>query len=128
MSYMLNFNVCEISPLLFENVALRMGNLQVIKIRCWFCCCKWLPLTVSLGALLRNRMWNLVNVFYSLRIYLWDFMNMMLSILMRFYVEAFVTKLLKILELNSATKRFKNLLRYFEGEIIIYSICDFWEM
>jgi len=42
-------------------------------------------------------------------------MNMMLSILMRFYVEAFVPKLFKISELNSATKRFKNLLRYFEG-------------
>jgi len=36
MNYMLNFNVCEISPLLLENVALRMGNLQVIKISsCW---------------------------------------------------------------------------------------------
>jgi len=31
MNYMLNFSVCEISPLLLENVALRMGNLQVIK-------------------------------------------------------------------------------------------------
>jgi len=71
MNYMLNFNVCEISPLLLENVALRMGNLQVIKISCWFCCCEWLPLTVSLGALIRNGMGNLVNVFYSLRIYLW---------------------------------------------------------
>jgi len=36
MNYMLNFNVCEISPLLLENVALRMGNLQVIKVSCWF--------------------------------------------------------------------------------------------
>jgi len=37
MNYMLNFNVCEISPLLLENVALRMSNLQVIKISsCWF--------------------------------------------------------------------------------------------
>jgi len=34
MNYMLNFNVCEISPLLLENVALRIGNLQVIKISC----------------------------------------------------------------------------------------------
>jgi len=32
---------CEISPLLLENVALRMGNLQVIKISCW------LPLWVT---------------------------------------------------------------------------------
>jgi len=41
---------------------------------------------------------------------------MMLSISMRFYVEAFVPKLFKIFfELNSAAKRFKNLLRYFEG-------------
>jgi len=35
MNYMLNFNVCEISPILLENVALRMGNLQVIKFSCW---------------------------------------------------------------------------------------------
>jgi len=41
-------------------------------------------------------------------------MNTMLSILMRFYVEAFVPKFFKILKLNSAAKRFKNLLRYFE--------------
>jgi len=71
MNYMLSFNVCEISPVLLENVALRMGNLQVIKISCWSCCYEWLYLTVSLGALIRNGMENLVNVFYSLRIYLW---------------------------------------------------------
>jgi len=36
MNYMLNINVCEISPFLLENVALRMGNLQVIKFSsCW---------------------------------------------------------------------------------------------
>jgi len=35
--------------------------------------------------------------------------------LMRFYVEAFVPKLFKIFELNSAAKRYKNLLRYFKG-------------
>jgi len=32
MNYILNFNVCKISPLLLENVALRMGNLQVIRL------------------------------------------------------------------------------------------------
>jgi len=31
MNYVLNYNDCEISPLLLENVALRMSNLQVIK-------------------------------------------------------------------------------------------------
>jgi hypothetical protein len=34
MIYMLNIVVCEISPLLLENVALRMGNLQVTKTSC----------------------------------------------------------------------------------------------
>jgi len=69
MNYMLNFNVCEISPLLLENVALRMSNLQVIKISY----CEWLPLTVSLGALIRNGMGNLVYVFYFLRIIFMNF-------------------------------------------------------
>jgi len=62
MNYMLNFNVCEISSLLLENVALRMGNLQVIKISCWFCCCEWLPLTLLLwwGTLL---MFSILYIF-----------------------------------------------------------------
>ena len=48
---MLNINVCEISPLLLENVAFYIGNLQVIKDsrgREWICS------RVSLGALIRN--------------------------------------------------------------------------
>jgi len=36
MNYMFNINVCEISPLLLGNVALRMSNLQVIEdSSCW---------------------------------------------------------------------------------------------
>ena len=42
-------------------------------------------------------------------------MNMMLSILMRFYVEAFMPKLFKIFYLNFAAKRFKELFEIFEG-------------
>jgi hypothetical protein len=53
MNYMLNIIVCEISPLLLENVALRMGNLQVIKNRRGR---EWTPHYVSLGALIRNGM------------------------------------------------------------------------
>ena len=34
-NYMLIIIECEIPSLLLENVALRMGNLQVIKISCW---------------------------------------------------------------------------------------------
>jgi len=37
---------------------------------------------------------------------------------MRFYVEAFVPKLFMIFELNSATKRFNNLLRYLRGKLL----------
>jgi hypothetical protein len=33
MFYVVKYVVCEISPLLLENVALRMGNLHVIKNR-----------------------------------------------------------------------------------------------
>jgi hypothetical protein len=47
MNYMLNIVVCEISPLLFRNVTLRMGNLQVIKIRRGR---EWTPHKCVLGA------------------------------------------------------------------------------
>jgi hypothetical protein len=53
MNYMLNMLFCEISPLLLENVALRMGNLQVTKISCGR---EWTPHTCVLGALIRNGM------------------------------------------------------------------------
>jgi hypothetical protein len=53
MKYMLNIIVYEISPLLLENVALRMGNLQVIKNRRGR---EWTHHYVSLGALIRNGM------------------------------------------------------------------------
>ena len=108
MNYMLNFNVCEISPLLLENAALRMGNLQVIKISS---CCEWLPLTVSLGNLIRNGMGNLVNVFYSLRIYLWDFLNMMLNYFDEILRWGLRAKVVKIFELNSAAKYYEMLWR-----------------
>jgi hypothetical protein len=51
---MLNIVVCEISPLLLENVALRMGNLQVTKISCGR---EWtLSQVCVLGALICNGM------------------------------------------------------------------------
>jgi hypothetical protein len=50
---MLNIIVYEISPLLLENVALRMRNLQVIKNRRGR---EWTPHYVSLGAMIRNGM------------------------------------------------------------------------
>jgi hypothetical protein len=53
MNYMLNIVVCEISPLLLENVALRMGNLQVTKISRGR---EWTPHKCVLGALIRNGM------------------------------------------------------------------------
>jgi hypothetical protein len=54
MNYMLNIVVCEISPILLENVALRMGNLQVTKISCGR---EWtLSQMCVLGALIRNGM------------------------------------------------------------------------
>jgi hypothetical protein len=52
MIYMFNIIVWEISPLLLENVALRMGNLQVIKTRSVR---EWTP-HLCLGALIRNGM------------------------------------------------------------------------
>jgi len=57
---MLNMIVLWISPLLLENVALRMGNLQVIKIRCSRV---RTSLGCVLGALIRNGMGNLAYVF-----------------------------------------------------------------
>ncbi len=79
-NYMFIIIECEISPfclkmLLFVWVTCRWSRLAVD------CCCEWLPLTVSLGALIRNGMGNFVIVFYSLHI-----------IFMRFYehdVETF---------------------------------------
>jgi len=53
MNYMLNIIVCEISPLLLENVAFYMGNLQVINDSHSR---EWIFSRVSLGALIRNRM------------------------------------------------------------------------
>jgi len=50
---MLNIIVCEISPLLLENVALYMGNLQVIKDSRGR---EWIFSHVSFGALIRNGM------------------------------------------------------------------------
>jgi len=50
---MLNIIVCEISPLLLENVAFYMGNLQVIKDSRDR---EWIVSRVSLGALIRNGM------------------------------------------------------------------------
>jgi len=53
MNYMLNINVCEISPFLLENVAFYMGNLQVIKDSRGR---EWIFSRVSLVALIRNGM------------------------------------------------------------------------
>jgi hypothetical protein len=54
MNYMLNIVVCEISPILLENVVLRMGNLLVTKISCGR---EWnLSQVHVLGALIRNGM------------------------------------------------------------------------
>jgi hypothetical protein len=53
MNYMLNIIVCEISPLLLENVALRTGNLQVTKISCGR---EWTPHKRVLGVLILNGM------------------------------------------------------------------------
>jgi len=53
MNYMLNIIVCEISPLLLENVAFHMGNLQVTKDSRGR---EWIFSRVSLGTLIRNRM------------------------------------------------------------------------
>ena len=64
---MLNFNVCEISPFLLENVALRMGNLQVIKNRCSHV---RISLGCVLGTLIRNGMGTLLLLFYSFTCYL----------------------------------------------------------
>jgi len=50
---MLNIFVCEISPLLLENVAFYMGNLEVIKDSRSR---EWILSRVSLGALIRNEM------------------------------------------------------------------------
>jgi hypothetical protein len=82
MSYLLNIIVWEISPLLLENVALRMGNLQVIKIRRGR---EWTPHSVSLGALIRNRMGSCLY-FLFLTYCLWIFMNKCWTRLMRFWL------------------------------------------
>jgi len=74
MNYMLNINVCEISPLLLENVAFYMGNLQVIKDsrgREWICS------RVSLGALIRNRM-RILSWLLFLYVFFYDFHESML--------------------------------------------------
>jgi hypothetical protein len=72
MIYDLNIIVWEISPLLLENVALRMGNLQVSKSSCGR---EWTPhKCVSLGALIRNGMglWlYFLFLTYCLWIFLW---------------------------------------------------------
>jgi hypothetical protein len=62
---MLNIIALLISPLLLENVALRMGNLQVTKISCGR---EWTPHKCVLGALIRNGMRIYVVAFCSLRI------------------------------------------------------------
>jgi hypothetical protein len=91
MNYMLNIVACEISPLLLENVALRMGNLQVTKISCGR---EWTPHKCVLGALIRNEMGILLLSFYSLRITLKVFHELLLNQdIMRFYVEALVSKI-----------------------------------
>ena len=66
---MLNINVCEISPLLLENVAFYMGNLQVIKDSRG---------RVSLGALIRNGMGNLLRLLF-LYVFFYDFHELLLS-------------------------------------------------
>jgi len=53
MNYMLNIIVWEISPILHENVAFYMGNLQVIKDSRGR---EWIFSHVSLDALIRNGM------------------------------------------------------------------------
>jgi len=65
---MFNIIVLWISPLLLENVALRMGNLQVIKIRC-----KRVRIFLGwvLGALYVTGWGNLLNAFLFLACHLW---------------------------------------------------------
>jgi len=87
--------------LLLENVALRIGNLQVIKLRCRFCCCEWLPLTESLGALIHNGMGNLAYVFLFLAYYIYEFSWLWFSIwnFMRRFDETFMPKTIMLLYL-----------------------------
>ena len=74
MNYMLNIIVCEISPLLLENVAFYMGNLQVIKDSRGR---DWIFSRVSLGALIRNGM-GISSWLLFLYVVYYDFHELML--------------------------------------------------
>ena len=74
MNYILNINVCEISPLLLENVAFYMGNLQVPKDSRGR---EWIFSRVSLGALIRNGMGILLWIMF-LYVFFYDFHELML--------------------------------------------------
>jgi len=75
MNYMLNIIVCEISPLLLENVAFYMGNLQVIETSRGR---EWILSHVSLGALIRNRM-GILLLFSVPYVLFYDFKDLLLS-------------------------------------------------
>jgi len=75
MNYMLNIIVCEISPLLLENVAFYMDNLQVIKVSRGR---EWIFSRVSLGALIRNGIGILLWLLF-LYVFFYDFLELLLS-------------------------------------------------
>jgi len=76
--------------LLFVWVTCRWSRLVAVV-----CCCEWLPLTVSLGALIRNGMGTLL-MFSILYVFIYEILWTWCWItLMRFYVGAFVPKLLR---------------------------------
>jgi len=114
-----------ISPLLLENVALRMGNLQVIKNRCSRV---RISLGCVLGALIHNGMGTLFSLFYSFTYYLWSFMTLWLKwiyevFMMRhacqdYYVIIFVP--LQSFEI----------VRWLllKNKLLFIHIWDFWEM
>ena len=75
MNYMLNIIVCEISPILHENVAFYMGKLQVIKDSRSR---EWIFSRVSLGALICNEMGILLWLLF-LYVFFYDFLELLLS-------------------------------------------------
>ena len=76
---------------MLENVALRMGNLQVTKISCGR---EWTPHKCVLGALIRNGM-GLCVYFLFLTYYFMNLSRIDVELsFMRFYIEALVPKII----------------------------------
>jgi len=67
MNYKVNIIVCKISPLLLENIAFYMGNLQVIKDSRGR---EWISSRVSLSALIGKGIGDFVMTSVPLRILL----------------------------------------------------------